>query len=157
MIKKPSTPNTITHRRSARNGRAPAAFNRIGNVRIEAVDRDIHRVRSSNPMPKERAANPWWYEVIVSRRREQDFRGVRKEPGALHKDPLVQGKDQRRAESKETERSIEHDERKRHVEHRNPEQHDIDRTEKQSRVVGAEQQHEISQIKWQAEGGNKIE
>ena len=58
-------------------------------------------------MPKERAANPRWYEIIVSRRREQDFRGVRKEPGALHKDPLVQGKDQRRAESKETERSIE--------------------------------------------------
>jgi hypothetical protein len=33
------------------------------------------RLASSNPIPKEGATNAWWYEVIVSRRDEDDFRG----------------------------------------------------------------------------------
>ena len=55
------------------SGRAPAAFNGIGNIWIEAVDRDIHRAGSSNPIPQERATNAWWHEVIVPRRGEEDF------------------------------------------------------------------------------------
>src|SRR5215813_1909220 len=77
------------------SGRAPATFNRIGNVGIEAVDLDVHRAGSSNPSPQEGAPNAWWYEVVVLRCGEDDFRGVRKEPAAFQIDALVQGKDQR--------------------------------------------------------------
>src|SRR5215831_2636602 len=139
------------------SGRAPAAFNRIGNVGIEAVDLDVLRAGSSNPSPQEGATNARRYEVIVPRRGEHNFRGVRKEPGAFEIDALIEGKDQRCPESKETDRSIEHGERKRHVENRNPEQHDIDTCEKQRGIGGAEQQHDVNEIERQAERGNKIE
>src|SRR5215831_18042155 len=139
------------------SGRAPAAFNRIGNVGIEAVDLDVLRAGSSNPSPQEGATNARRYEVIVPRRGEHNFRGVRKEPGAFEIDALIEGKDQRCPESKETDRSIEHGECKRHVENRYPEQHNIDCCEKQSGIGGAEQQHDVNQIERQAERGNKIE
>ena len=77
------------------SGRAPATFNRIGNVGIEAADLDVHRAGSSNPSPQEGATNARRYEVIVLRCGEDDFRGVRKEPAAFQIDALVQGKDQR--------------------------------------------------------------
>src|SRR6266436_208957 len=47
------------------SGRAPAAFDGIGNVGIEAVDLDVHRTGSSNPSPQEGATNARRYEVIV--------------------------------------------------------------------------------------------
>jgi len=77
------------------SGSAPAAFDGIGNVGIEAVDLDVHRAGSSNPSPQEGATNARGYEVIVPRRGEHDFRGVGKEPGAFQIDALVQRKDER--------------------------------------------------------------
>src|SRR5262245_66682590 len=89
------------------SGRTPTAFNGIGNVGIEAVDLDVHRAGSSNPSPQEGATNARRYEVVMSRRGEHDFRGVRKKAGAFEIDALIEGKDQRCTESNETDRSIE--------------------------------------------------
>src|SRR5262249_59978800 len=106
---------------------------------------------------QERATNAWRYEVIVPRRGEDDFRGVRKEPAAFEKDNMVERKDQRRTKTEEPNRSVEHHECKPHVENRNPQQHDIDSCEKQRGIGGAEQQHDVNEIERQAERGNKIE
>src|SRR5262249_60147949 len=91
---------------------APATFNRIGNVGIEAVDLDVHRAGSSNPSPQEGAPNAWWYEVVVLRCGEDDFRGGRKEPAAFQIEALVQGKEQRLAETKKNNRAVENAEAK---------------------------------------------
>src|SRR6266566_6854385 len=137
--------------------RAAAAFNGIGNIWIEAVDRDIHQAGPSNPSPQEGATNARRYEVIVPRRGEDDFRGVRKEPAAFQIDALVQGEDQRCPKTEKANRSIEHDKRKCHVENRNPQQHEIDPAEKQCGVGSAEQQHDVNEIQWQGERRNEIE
>src|SRR5262249_7357822 len=138
------------------SGGAPAAFDGIGKIGIKPVDRDIHQANSSNQIPQERTTNARRHEVIVPRRGKQDFRGVRKKPGALQVHALVERKDQRCHETEEADRTIEHGERKSHVENRNPEEQEIDRGKKQP-GIGTVQQHNVNQIERQTERGNEIE
>src|SRR5262245_35622062 len=49
-------------------GRAAAAFDGIGNIRVEAIDLNVHVRSSSNAIPQQRTTNARRHEVIAPRR-----------------------------------------------------------------------------------------
>src|SRR5262245_24170110 len=111
----------------------------IGSRRLIVRFMDIS---PSNRLPEQRATNAWRHKVVVPRGGEDDFRGVREEPGALQVDALIEREDQRGPEREQPGRPVEHDKGKRKVEERNPQQQEIDRQQKRN-GVGAEYDDEV--------------